>query len=133
VLTQLGTGEAIVTVLNENGVPTPVAWTRLRAPQSLMAQAPATVLDEAIKNSPLYAKYATAVDRESAYELLAARLNPQAPAPEQAGYPQGDPQPGPVEKVLGSPTTQKLIKGAAVAAGAAIVRSIFGTARRKRK
>src|SRR6185437_8602261 len=39
VLTQLGIGEAIVTVMNEKGAPTPVAWTRLRAPQSLMAPA----------------------------------------------------------------------------------------------
>ncbi len=37
-LQQLGTGEAIVTVLSESGAPTPVAWTRLRAPRSLMAQ-----------------------------------------------------------------------------------------------
>ena len=35
VLTTLGTGEAIVTVMNEKGAPTPVAWTRLRAPQAL--------------------------------------------------------------------------------------------------
>jgi hypothetical protein len=147
VLTQLGTGEAIVTVLNEKGAPTPVAWTRLRAPQSLMAEAPATVLEEATKNSPLYSKYATAVDRESAYEMLAARLNPQAGTPEQGSYPQGDPQaplpppkptkaakkePGVVEQVMGSRTTQNLIKSAAAAAGAAIVRSIFGTARRKK-
>jgi hypothetical protein len=146
VLSQLGTGEAIVTVLNEKGAPTPVAWTRLRAPQSLMAEAPATVLEDATKNSPLYSKYAVAVDRESAYEMLAARLNPQAGTPEQGSYPQGDPQappqkpsskpakkePGVVEQVMGSRTTQNLIKSAAAAAGAAIVRSIFGTARRKK-
>jgi DNA helicase HerA-like ATPase len=36
-LTQLGTGEAVITVLSERGAPTPVAWTRMRAPQSLMA------------------------------------------------------------------------------------------------
>ena len=41
-LTQLGTGEAVVTVLSERGAPTPVAWTRMRAPQSLMAQSPRT-------------------------------------------------------------------------------------------
>ncbi len=40
-LTSLGTGEAIVTVLSERGAPTPVAWTRVRAPRSLMAPAPA--------------------------------------------------------------------------------------------
>ena len=36
-LTSLGIGEAIVTVLSERGAPTPVAWTRMRSPRSLMA------------------------------------------------------------------------------------------------
>lgn len=72
-LTTLGTGEAVVTVLGEKGVPTPVAWTRLRAPESLMAPAPADVRAAAVAASPLAARYATAVDRESAYELLTSR------------------------------------------------------------
>ena len=48
VLTQLGIGEAVVTVMNEKGAPTPVAWTRLRAPQSLMAPASAEQLTAAV-------------------------------------------------------------------------------------
>ena len=47
-LTSLGTGEAIVTVLSEKGAPTPVAWTRIRAPSSLMAPAPAADVAAAI-------------------------------------------------------------------------------------
>ncbi len=74
VITSLGIGEAIVTVMNERGAPTPVAWTRLRAPESLMAAAPAAGMDAAVKASPLYPKYADAVDRESARELLAKKL-----------------------------------------------------------
>jgi DNA helicase HerA-like ATPase len=73
VLTTLGTGEAIVTVLSEKGAPTPVAWTRLRAPQSSMEPLPEAALAAAVAGSPLSARYATAIDRESAYELLAAR------------------------------------------------------------
>ncbi|PVU83764.1 DUF853 domain-containing protein [Cellulomonas sp. WB94] len=73
VLTTLGTGEAIVTVLSEKGAPTPVAWTRLRAPQSSMEPLPEATLTAAVAASPVSARYATAVDRESAYELLAAR------------------------------------------------------------
>ncbi|MCR6647911.1 MAG: DUF853 domain-containing protein [Cellulomonas sp.] len=72
-LTTLGTGEAVVTVLGEKGVPTPVAWTRLRAPQSSMDQAPADGLAAAVAASPLTPRYAEAVDRESAYELLTVR------------------------------------------------------------
>ncbi|MER5363720.1 helicase HerA-like domain-containing protein [Streptomyces sp. NPDC002722] len=71
-LTRLGIGEAVITVLSENGAPTPVAATRLRAPRSLMGPCPAAELDAAVKGSPLYGSYAQAVDRESAYEKLSA-------------------------------------------------------------
>ncbi|MFG2625313.1 helicase HerA-like domain-containing protein [Streptomyces sp. NPDC048473] len=71
-LTQLGIGEAVITVLSEKGAPTPVAATRLRAPQSLMGPYPAAELDAAVKGSSLYGRYAQAVDRESAYEKLSA-------------------------------------------------------------
>ena len=78
-LTSLGTGEAAVTVLSERGSPTPVAWTMLRAPRSLMAPVDPAVLTAAVAASPLWAKYGEPVDRESAYERLAARLAPQPP------------------------------------------------------
>jgi DNA helicase HerA-like ATPase len=73
-LTSLGTGEAIVTVLSEKGAPTPVAWTRMRPPSSLMAPAPAADVAAAIAASPLMAKYGQAVDRQSAYEMLTAKV-----------------------------------------------------------
>ena len=74
VITSLGIGEAVVTVMNERGAPTPVAWTRLRAPESLMDPAPTAEMEAAVKASPLTAKYAEAIDRESARELLAKKL-----------------------------------------------------------
>ncbi|MGD9958589.1 helicase HerA-like domain-containing protein [Nocardioides sp.] len=74
VILSLGIGEAIVTVMNERGAPTPVAWTRLRAPESLMGPAESSAMEAAVKASPRYAKYATSIDRESAREMLAARL-----------------------------------------------------------
>ncbi|MBB6627684.1 DUF853 family protein [Nocardioides sp. KIGAM211] len=74
VLTGLGIGEAVVTVMNERGAPTPVAWTRLRAPESLMGPADPAAMDAVVKASPRYATYAVAVDRDSAREQLAARL-----------------------------------------------------------
>jgi len=73
-LQELGTGEAITTVLTEKGAPTPVAWTRLRAPQSSMDPAPESVLQQTVDASPAAARYAVAVDNESAYELLTARM-----------------------------------------------------------
>ncbi len=74
VIISLGIGEAVVTVMNERGAPTPVAWTRLRAPESLMAPAPEERAAAIVATSPMHGKYAAAVDRESAREILAARL-----------------------------------------------------------
>lgn len=73
-LQELGTGEAVTTVLTEKGRPTPVAWTRLRAPRSSMDPAPAGVLDQVVAASPLAPRYAETVDNESAHELLAERM-----------------------------------------------------------
>jgi len=72
-LTQLGTGEAMVTILSERGAPTPVAWTRLRPPTSLMAAVDAGEIERAARASALWPTYAEEVDRESARERLAAR------------------------------------------------------------
>ncbi len=74
VLQELGTGEAIVTVMSEKGAPTPVAWTRLRAPQGLMSPTPDPQIVAAVNASPLLAKYGTAIDRESAREILTAKM-----------------------------------------------------------
>ena len=73
-------GEAAVTILSERGVPTPVVHTRLVAPRSSMTQS--SSVDAAAKASPLYAKYGTRLDRESAREELENRLErAQTPAP----------------------------------------------------
>ena len=74
VITGLGIGEAIITVMNERGAPTPVAWTRLRAPESLMAPTDPAAMAATVAASARNAKYATAIDRESAREMLAKKL-----------------------------------------------------------
>jgi uncharacterized protein len=73
-ITSLGTGEALVTVLSPNGVPTPLAATRLLAPDSLMAPLDEVQFRGRIATSPYLAKYGTTVDRESAHERISARL-----------------------------------------------------------
>ena len=81
-LTQLGTGEAMVTILSERGAPTPVVWTRLRPPISLMAAVDPDEVDRR-PGGPRWATYAEEVDRDSARERLAARLAAaSAPAPD---------------------------------------------------
>ncbi len=144
-LTTLGIGEAVVTVLSERGAPTPVAWTRLRAPQSLMAPAPAEALAAAVAASPLQAEYGQQLDRESAYERLQAKLAPPpAPAP-AAPAPADPPAPAPaperhrqereessaVAQVIDSPVVKSFLRSAGSALGREITRSLFGTARRR--
>jgi DNA helicase HerA-like ATPase len=74
-LTSLGIGEALVTVLSPRGVPTPLAATRLLPPDSLMAPLPPADLQARIATSLLATRYAAAVDRESAHELISARIS----------------------------------------------------------
>jgi hypothetical protein len=75
VLQSLAIGEAIVTVMNEKGAPTPVAWTRLRAPQGSMSPTPAEQITASVQASPLLPKYGTALDRDSAREILGRKLD----------------------------------------------------------
>src|SRR3954454_2274516 len=79
-LTQMGIGEAAVTILSESGVPTPVVHTRMVAPASRMA--PADDVEGAAKASPLFAKYGQRIDNVSAREKLAARMEIPAPPAE---------------------------------------------------
>jgi len=80
VLTNLATGEAIITVMSEKGAPTPVAWTRLRAPQGSMQPTATDAMLATVNASPLMQTYGTEIDRESAYELLSKKMNAAAEA-----------------------------------------------------
>ncbi len=81
-LTGMGIGEAAVTILSETGVPTPVVHTRITPPSSRMG--PADDVEAKAKASPLWAKYGTRVDNQSAREILAARMAPPAGESEPA-------------------------------------------------
>jgi len=74
VLTQLGIGEALVSCLNEKGIPTPLARTMLRAPMSRMDILSDGELTNLISNSKLAKKYNEELDRESAYEILNVKI-----------------------------------------------------------
>ena len=74
VLQGLGIGEAIVTVLNPDGAPTPVAWTRMRAPEASMDPMEDSMLSGGVAQSSMMRKYGSDVDRDSAYEMLTRKL-----------------------------------------------------------
>jgi DNA helicase HerA-like ATPase len=114
-LTSLGIGEAVVTALDRRGTPTPVVATRMIPPASRMGPLTPDELAADIRESPLQDEYGKAIDRESAREMLAKRL-------ERTGA-GGDGREGsgtvdePREATGGSSTGAKVAK----AAGAAIV------------
>jgi DNA helicase HerA-like ATPase len=80
-LTSLGIGEAVVTVLSEKGAPTPVAWTRMRVPRSLMASIGTDAIIKAAKDSQLQAKYGQTIERA-----------PQPPEPQTQHAPTAPPE-----------------------------------------
>jgi hypothetical protein len=110
-----------------------------------MDPAPQPTMDAVIGASALRTKYADVVDRESAYELLAKRLQ-AAPASEQPPAPAPAPQPAPapapgqqrapkeepslIEQVTGSSAFRSMLRSAGTVIGREITRSIFGTRRR---
>jgi hypothetical protein len=162
-LQQLGIGEAIVTVMDPDGSPTPVAWTRMRAPLSLMAAIPEESLRPGVAQSALMGRYGQAIDRDSAREMLARKLEAgaaaaererqaaeaaelaeeqakrQARADEQARREEAgraDRRPAPRSRrqeksVIEQVTSSSVFSDFARTAGREIVRSIFGTARRR--
>ena len=73
-LTELGIGEALVTALNEKGIPTPLVHTLLRAPQSRMDVLTDQEIDDIVRRSRLVKKYNEEIDRESAYEILQEKI-----------------------------------------------------------
>lgn len=74
VLTKLGIGEALISALNEKGIPTPLAATMLRAPMSRMDILEPSEIDSLVQQSKLVKKYNETIDRESAYEILNQKI-----------------------------------------------------------
>ena len=70
VLTELGVGEALVSFLDEQGVPTIVENAKILPPQSLMGPSDPSLVQSIVKSDEFDLKYRTAIDRESAYEIL---------------------------------------------------------------
>lgn len=142
-LTQLGIGEALVTVLDERGAPTPLAATLLCAPRSRMGTLTPGELDAIVAPSPVAAKYNVAIDPQSAYEILGGKMataitggaappgnvprrtfSPVAapPASAPASGPVGAPYERPAAPVQSGPSMIEQVFGSPVAK--AVVRSV---------
>lgn len=121
-LTGLGIGEALVTALNEKGIPTPLVATMMRAPQSRMDILTPAEIDEINNKSKLVKKYEEEIDRESAFEILTKKINDAneaaAQREEQAPAKSSKAEPSTTEVV-----TKSVIK---VVTSATFIRGVFG-------
>ncbi len=139
-LTTLGIGEALVTVLSANGVPTPPVATRLVPPSSRMGPLTEAEMAQRLSSSAQVKKYATALDRESAQETLAKQAQAEAPAAGAGGAGGGGaappargraakPEPSAFEQVLKSPLTRAV----ATTVTRGLLGALLGPAPRRRR
>jgi uncharacterized protein len=120
-LTQMGIGQALVTVLNSKGIPTEVAYTHLVPPFAVMGPMPESDANALMKNSDLYAKYKTTINPESAAEILDARLtksDKELENSEPKTSSRGRQEKSMIEEVMSSSVTRTI--------GRELVRGIFG-------
>lgn len=138
-LTALGIGEALVTVLNEKGIPTPLVHTYLVAPHSRMDVLTEQEQDEIVATSELAGEYNSEIDRESAYEILSGKLMKDTAGQENAEERKPDKKPASgrsqekstMEKMLDSSVTRTIVRE--VARGLLGVLGLGGSTRRRRK
>jgi DNA helicase HerA-like ATPase len=126
-ITHLGIGEALVTILNEKGIPTPLVHCMIRPPQSRMDILSDAEIDELVKRSKLATKYNQPVDNISAFELLTEKLNEAEKISEvektQRAEEKAEKRPAKKEKgFFDDPTVKSMTR----TAGNTIVRSLLG-------
>ncbi|MHA4812274.1 helicase HerA-like domain-containing protein [Flavitalea flava] len=127
-ITQMGIGEAFVTLLNEKGVPTPLAHCLLCPPKSRMDILNPAEIDTITGKSKLATKYNEVIDSQSAYEILTAKLEEAAAKNGGAGADTGGtsrtakPEKSTIEKILDSPAAKQVERTAA----SMITRSLLG-------
>ncbi|MGA8253556.1 MAG: helicase HerA-like domain-containing protein, partial [Mycobacterium sp.] len=136
-LTSLGIGEAVVTVLSEKGAPTPVAWTRMRVPRSLMGAIGPDAVAKAAEASPLQAKYGQTIEQPP--EPDAPPAAPPVAGPDYPPLPTDSdipPMPPPAEP-KGPAMWEEVLKNPTVRSGfntaiREIVRNLMGSGRRRK-
>jgi len=120
--TQLGTGQAFITVLNEKGIPTETVVTHLAPPASFMGPLSSSEYQQCLNDSDLYKKYKDAVDPQSAFELLNERMNEDKNEEQKASTTSSRggarKEKSTLEEVMTSPVARQV--------GRELVRGVFG-------
>ncbi|MEP6926805.1 MAG: helicase HerA-like domain-containing protein [Ginsengibacter sp.] len=125
-ITQMGIGEALVTILNEKGIPTPLAHVMMLSPKSRMDVLADTEIDNIVNDSKLAAKYNQVIDSNSAYEMLTAKLQEAAantPAKISGSQKTVKPEESTLEKVANNTIVKSMMR----TAGNSIVRNLLGS------
>ena len=125
-ITQLGIGEALVTILNEKGIPTPLAQVMMLTPKSRMDILTEGEIDNIVNHSKLVAKYNQVTDSNSAYEMLTAKLQ-DAATHSAAIAPAAQKTPAPEESAFEKVADNTIVKSMMRTAGNTIVRSLLGS------
>ena len=125
-ITQLGIGEALVTMLNEKGIPTPLAHVMLCAPRSRMDVLTDGEIDAIAGKSKMVAKYNQAIDSESAYEILTAKLQEAAEKSQDEEPEKGKKSVKEEKSTLEKVADNTIVKSMVRTAGNTIVRSLLG-------
>ncbi len=121
ILTSMGIGEALVTCLNEKGIPTPLAVTFMCPPRSRMDVLTDDEIEEIVNSSKIAEKYNEIIDRESAYEILNGKLD-DADEAEDSPKNSGKKEKSTLETILNSSVTRQIGRTAA----SIITRSLLG-------
>jgi DNA helicase HerA-like ATPase len=124
--TQLGTGQAFVTVLNEKGIPTETVTVHLAPPASLMGPLAESEYKEQLNQSAIFKKYQEVIDPQSAFEILTEKLKAQEEEQAEAKQQVEEQKPARTaraekstfEQVINSPITKQI--------GKEMVRGVFG-------
>lgn len=136
-LTNLGIGEAFVSVLNEKGIPSPLAHTLMRAPESRMDVLTPTEIDHLIDRSDLARKYNQVIDRESAYEILTEKIQEAQGAEVETEKPKarGKEEKSVIESVMDNPLARQVGRTVAreLTRGLLGVLGLGGSSTRRRK
>ncbi|MGH6906715.1 MAG: helicase HerA-like domain-containing protein [Aestuariivirga sp.] len=134
-ITQLAKGEALVSVLDQKGVPTMVERTLIRPPSSRMGTITTEERQKTVKNSPVYGEYEEAEDRESAYEKLQAKTATQAAEKREAAEDKAEARASRAAPRERESATDRFIKNAASSVGRqlgnALIRGILGSLTRR--
>lgn len=123
-LTQVGIGEALVTVLNEKGIPSPLVHCMLASPRSRMDILTEGEIDQVVSKSRIAAKYNEVIDSRSAYEILTEKLEAAAQQQEEEKKETAKKEkPAPKEKGF---FDDPVVKSMTRTAGNTIIRSLLG-------